>query len=511
MKSTAEKNSTPTGTTAAPDMMRNPRTKRCFSDAITSHCIALWASGFATGFVFAEPADSLKTISLTLRTRTGGEISGAVIDHNEHGIVLLHEQTPYVFAWMELEGSSAYAARRSLINFVHGDKWTADHHFELGRYCLKAGRNDLAANEFRMARKLNADLAPRIQEAFDRFRQSRSPKERADRFPRVEPQGTQETDAEGLIGDDETPTVATQSGQPIADFAKLPSDQVRGRVREAYLQFGEKVRERLGKDIALIESDHFLIWTDWEKKDRNRLMEWSEAMYSALADRFGADPKVDLFLAKCPVFCFQTKARFRKFARDFDGYDGANAIGYTRSIPDNGHVHMVIARDGRALADYDRFACTLVHEGTHAFLHRFHGGALLPHWVNEGFADLTAAAVLGVQCPNAGNAALLARQYVRFDWSIASLLQSTSTIEVHQYALAHSVVASLERIDRGQLAEFIKSLKGGSTIEQALADSFDGLTIGEFERRWKDEIRRSDPFFANAMTAREASEERPAE
>ena len=278
------------------------------------------------------------------------------------------------------------------------------------------------------------------------------------------------------------------TGAPNAAMVQTPAE-TQARVLEIYKSFGETVRQVISKSILLVETDHFLIWTDWDKRNQPRLAQWCESMYTALCRQLGLDPAGSVCLAKCPIFCFRSKARFRKFARQFDGYDGKNTIGYSRSIEKNGHVHLVLLRTGRLEADFDRFAATLVHEGTHAFLHRLYTTRPMPHWVNEGYADLTAERVMGDYCYSAENAALLARQYVRFDWPIHELLVSVGPIAVHQYPIAHSVVAFLEKQGVERFAGFIKSLKQGRTVAQALAAHYDGMTPDRLEAGWRSAIR----------------------
>jgi hypothetical protein len=440
----------------------------------------------------SAPTD-LATISLTLKLRTGGQLTGAVLDHDKQAIVLLSENTPYVFAWSELDAGSALTAKRTLLAGQRGgiERLSADDHFSLGMFAIEHGRNDLASNEFDLARKLRPQLAAKIKEAYAQFRRASEstrtiePAElpviaKFDKDDEANPQGADRGD-DANFGP--SPSAYTWEQLPAA------SHQVRAYVREVYLRFGEKVREVMGADIRLVESDHFLIWTDWGPREQTKLTHWCESMYAALCARFGLDANEDIFLAKCPVFCFRSKARFRKFARDFDGYDAKNAIGYTRSIEQNGHVHMAFARMGSTPADYDRFACTLVHEGTHAFLHRVYGFSLLPHWVNEGYAELTAERVLGDRCPAGENATLLARQYARFDWPVGSILNRTSTIEIHEYPLAHSVVAYLEAKNPSRFANLIRDLKNGMDLKQALASNFDDLTFAGLEQNWKESIR----------------------
>lgn len=431
---------------------------------------------------FTNPtnAGDLVTVELTVATRTGGEVTGAVLDHNDHGVVLLSQNIPYVFSWIELDAVSGLQAKKILLERERGrEGFTAEDYFSLGQYALQGGRNDLAALEFDRARRLDSSLEPEIRASFAKFRR------RNEEWnpPRI-------TSAGGDEGEDggERPIAAE-----ALNFDVLPPqpDQVRDGVRDAYLRFGDKVREVLGRDIVLVESEHFLIWSDWGPKERERLKQWAEAMYTLLCEQFRLDPTKDIFLAKCPVFCFRSKARFARFARDFDGYDAKGAIGYTRSIEKNGHVHMAFARMGSTPLDYDRFACTLVHEGTHAFLHRVFSNRLLPHWVNEGFAEHTAEHVLGDACPAGENATLLGRQYARFDWPVASFVKQVSPIAVHEYPLAHSLIAFLGDRSPAGIVGMIYDLKDGAELSAALADNFGGLTAEELDQVWKQWIRKS--------------------
>lgn len=443
--------------------------------------ILCFATAFFVGYPVLAGNKDLKTIPVSLKLRTGGEISGAVLDSNEHGLVILNENVPYVFGWVELEPQSALATKRNLIALDRGgaDRLTAEDHFQLGMLVLRAGRNDLGAHEFEKARKLDRTYTIRIKEAFAHFRRE------ADVW-KIEDAEPVRKDKEPASQDDESD--ASRRAGTAFEQLPPPSPQVRADVRDAYLKFGDKVRDVLGQDIQLIESNHFLIWSDWAPKERTNLAKWLESVYLALCTRFGLNADEDVFLAKCPVFCFRSKARFARFARDFDGYEAKNAIGYTRSIEDNGHVHIVFARIGSAPFDYDRFACTLVHEGTHAFLHRVYGTHLLPHWLNEGLAEFTAQRVLGDRCPAGENATLLAQQYARFGWSAMPLLNRLSTIAIHEYPLAHSIVAHLDSRNSKSLANLIRDLKQGMDLPAALAATFDGLTLERLEKDWKETI-----------------------
>lgn len=446
---------------------------------------------FAWGMGPGVWGDESTTIEVTLRLLTGGQVTGLVADHNAHGLVVVHGQTPYVFGWSEIEAGSAYGARLNLLILARGsfEDLSAEDHFALGGFALARGRNDLAAEAFKQAKRLDPKLEEQVERAFADARRSAPVVGEASAL--LVPEGAPATDSEKPPMA-ESGAGSTGGENEVAWAMSAPNEEIYEKSLAAYRTFGEKVREVIGADVVLIETEHFLIWTDWERNQRARLAEWCEAMYAAVGAQLGVAAGQQVFLSKCPVFAWQTRARFQKFARKFDGYEGDSAVGYTRSIEKNGHTHVVLVRNGRMPADYDRFACTLVHEGTHAFLHRLYSPRLIPHWVNEGFADLVAYRVLGERCPQGGNAALIARPFVRYDWPVRDLIAGSGPIAVHQYSLAHSLVRYLESRGRERFARFVRSLKDGLSIAEALAAVYDGMTQASFEQSWREWVRASD-------------------
>jgi len=429
----------------------------------------------------------IETVRVQLTLRTGGVIDGLVVEHCDDGLVIAHDRTPYVFSWQALEPGSALEAKRKLLALKRGgeDALEAADFFELGSLALTIGRPETSAGLFRQASKLDAGFGPRAAESMAKHHARV-----AARTDATVPY-SDEVEAGNSVGDDSETNVEFGLGALVPVETAAPA--VRKQVDGIYRIFGEKVREVMGEDIALIETEHFLIWTDWKKRHHTMLAETSESMYRALCTQFGLDPNENIFLAKCPVFCWRSKQRFVKFARFFDGHEGSNAVGYTRSIERNGHVHVVLLRHGTTQIDFDRFASTLVHEGTHAFLHRLYAPRLIPHWVNEGLAELTAERILGERGVAAEEAAMLARVYVRYDWPLGDLLASAAPIGVEQYGLACSVVTYLDHRGSDRLASMIRSLKDGESIPDALAHAYSGLTTAQLEADWRQWVREHDP------------------
>ena len=428
-----------------------------------------------------------RTTSVDLELHTGGSVSGLVVESDEHGIVVVVDRKPHVFAWEEVQTGSAFIAKRKILSLARGgaDRLTAQDHFELGLFSLRRGSVSAASNEFKTAQKLDSGFEEQIKAAWSEYqRRLESVAAQKDPFLR------NDNDAEQINGDSTILAVSLPQELARLGIADLQSEplELRVAVLDVYRRWGNQVREAISKSVVLVETEHFLIWTDWEASRREQLANWCEQMYAAVCQQLGVDPKEQVFLAKCPVFCWAGKVRFRRFAKVFDGYDEEQAVGYTRSLSDPGHVHVVVYRNGDDEYALDRFACTLVHEGTHAVLHRLHSTHPIPHWVNEGFAELVAQRVLADRCPSGKNAALLGRQYARYNWQVRPLLESTAPIEVHEYALAHSLVRYLNDRGSDRFACLIRCLKDGVKIEAALASCYDQMTLAELEAGWRKSL-----------------------
>lgn len=431
-------------------------------------------------------AGSRERLEVLVALNTGGSLRGAVLDWNAHGLVLLGGERPYVFSWNELDADSGLAVQRQLMAAERGDlRLSAEQHLRLGEYALRRNRRAAASEELTEAVRRDPSLKARAEALV-----AAHPPRKRDRdgsFPKTEPRGDAEEGPGGASGA-MTFEPALTSGESSGGMVR-PSAEARARILQVYLRFGRQVQEAIAKQIALVETEHFLIWTDWAKAEHALLAEWCERMYAELAQQFGVPDGETVFLAKCPVFAFRSANRFRRFARTFDGYDAAQSAGYTRSIESNGHVHLALLRFGDSEADYDQFAWTLAHEGTHAFLHRWHATRLIPHWVNEGLAEWMAQRILGPRCPAGANARMLARVYVQHDMPIRDLLDEAGPIETHQYPLAHSVIEYLSTGGAERLTGLVRELKEGRSVSEALADQWEGLTPERLDAEWRRWVR----------------------
>ena len=466
------------------------RNERSISARRASWLVALVVASSLNALA-AEPGWQ-HTLEITVDLYTGGAVTGLLVDTDDRAVVVVHDNIPYAFPWRDIKSASACRVREAALLMEHGPRgdWNARVHLTLGRFALDRGEREQAKRSFANARKLDPAVERDIRQAYRAYNAHCQQRQELYRLEETTLTG------KGKTSEPDTPKPASSQAQPRDAGAKPATavpQQTRQKYHEAYLTFGNKVREVLGDDIELIESDHFLIWTDWAPRRRDLLTSWCEQMYGALCNEFQLDPNEPIFLDKCPVFCFRTEQRFQKFAQYFDGYAGTNAAGYTRSIQENGHVHVVVLRRGTSPEDFDRFACTLVHEGTHAFVHRLFTSQLIPHWVNEGCAEWTTQRVLGARSTAEATAHLLDRQIVRYDWAIDHIIKQTGPLGIHEYPIAYSLVCHLQAAGRDRFTGFLRDLKSGQSVVAALAANFDGLTPGQFEASWRASIRAADP------------------
>lgn len=445
--------------------------------------VALAVCGAASAFQTTRGASDVSTtIEVTLTLPDGVEFTGKVVDHDEYAVIVFADGAPHVFAWRDQTGGSEYRVRKALLRMTRGaDGLTAEDHFRLGVRMLERDETQLAVNEFRDAARLDRAYDVRAREAMSAQRDRRAAAAPSPASP-ADPDPSEIPLALGMAD-------LLESLAPSDDELRIrptPPEQVEAVTTRFRTFFDPKLKSVISPEISLVETSHFLIWTDLPTSQRPALADAAERMYDALCRQFEVDPASIVFLGKCPVFCFRSKGRFLTFARAFDGYRETNAVGYTRSVEDRGYVHVALFYQGRTEEDWERFLCTLVHEGSHAFLHRLHASRLIPGWINEGYADLMTERVLGEDSFTGECAALLGKAFARHDWPVRNLMRGSGPILVHQYPVAHSLVGWLESRDPRSFMRFILLLKEGNPVEAALGSAFEGMTLEGWESGWRE-------------------------
>ncbi len=438
--------------------------------------------------------DSGRMVRVTLDLNDGRQVTGLAGDYDDVLIVVKVGEQLATVEWNDVKTASAYGARKKILESVRGSaqNLTAEDHFQLGYFLAVRNNRAAAVTEFRKAQRRDPSFKARITTAWREIRRAR---ERNDTRSR-EPIYSQRKDASpnGTIGG--TATGRTAGGTPTGRtrhgvaYRTYSEEQHRQAVK-AFKHFGEtEVRDKIAPDLVLLETRHFLIWTDWPEAKRNLIPDWAEQLYNVMCDEFGFPRDDPIWLGKCPLFCFKNKRRFEKFAKSVDGYDGRTALGYTKTTT-SGYVHVVLRRLGNRPEDIDKFAVTMVHEASHAFMHNYGPPKNLPPWLNEGLADYIAERVLGDRCPTGENAVALARQYVAQKKSIREVFAFKTSPPGHFYPICQSLVQYLILRDRDAFVAMISDLKAGMDIEKALKKHYRGMNLNVLSQSWRTWVKKT--------------------
>jgi hypothetical protein len=145
-----------------------------------------------------------------------------------------------------------------------------------------------------------------------------------------------------------------------------------------------------------METDHFLIFTDWDPREYHFLKENVEAAYAAVCHQFDASPNENVFIGKLPIYMFDRHADFERFSSDIDHLTLSKLVAgyYSGDSTGTGHMAMwkpdVAAAGGNIHRAERAWAYVLTHEFTHAFVARYRTNVFLPRWLSEGVAEVVA-------------------------------------------------------------------------------------------------------------------------
>ena len=395
-----------------------------------------------------------------------GRVLGDLTTIREDGLTLDVNGTPTDFAWADLTPGSAFVAVLRA-----GEPDTAAGWIELVELGRDLGSADQAAHAGRRALQLDPSLRPLVDVALAR------------------PLGTLR----------ELPTIETPEPEPAAKV-ELPASADAGDLppkfppvsEEEALQAEQRARdeasravEQFGGHLRLVETEHFLIFTDWEPVDDAFLIEQLEGAYALLSREFHVGAEDTVFVGRLPVYMFSSASMMQRYAREFDQYDaGNNVAGYHASRP--GGLNKLVMSKPRSTALMGlpaarrQWARTLTHEFVHAFLARYRGGRHLPRWLDEGLAEMLAESVM----PAPGYADLV-RQVARSGQSITSVFDDRVMPPAEMYPVMLSMTSALYRENPASFVAMVDRIKAGADAEEALREHF-GVGYGGLEQAWRN-------------------------
>lgn len=268
--------------------------------------------------------------------------------------------------------------------------------------------------------------------------------------------------------------------EPATKFAPATKEQADAARAQAEKLFADA--KKIGPNMHLVESEHFLLYSEWDKSADKPISDLAEGLYTALCKQFDIPGKQSIWIGKCPIYTFYTAGHFHEFtaatAPPAESNRLEKAAGYCHSS--NGVCYVVM--------DYTNsrssFNTILVHESTHAFISRYLTNRRIPNWLNEGLAETMASTLVpdGFAAYRWTQATKEAVQNKASLASISKVLEEVRLVD-YDYGVVQSVVRFLITRDRKAFIKFVTMLKEGESEEDALVQSYK-LTRQDLIKAW---------------------------
>lgn len=257
----------------------------------------------------------------------------------------------------------------------------------------------------------------------------------------------------------------------------MPVTTQQAMVNKAVLDaYFEKTRKDITPDIHFVQTDHFWVYSAWDKNTDKEFGDVLESMYRALCRQFDIPEKDNIWAGKCGVIFFKDRAHYVKFTKDVDKSNMDKADGY-QWHSGNGLAYICMSPPSNRTAFYT----LLTHEGTHAFLSRFQNDKSVPSWLNEGLAEVSANMLV-----KGSPVAIRLRRAVDEAKTGKDIMKVFERVELNDfdYGIAQGFVQFLIAKDRLAFCKMITEIKQGKTDDEALKDCY-GWTKPEMGKAWK--------------------------
>jgi len=186
---------------------------------------------------------------------------------------------------------------------------------------------------------------------------------------------------------------ATDKPEPKSDvppdqetFQWVPENEL-GRantVKKLKTRAQEMIQASGLKNFQTVETDYFLFYSNLAPSEIRRWSDVLDKMYATLMTTLEIPKETYMFHGKCVVFICNARHEFLAFEQAAFNFDATRAGGVCHTKGAETWVSFYRGEDDA------RFQSVLVHETTHAFMHRYKSPARLPTWANEGLADYVA-------------------------------------------------------------------------------------------------------------------------
>jgi hypothetical protein len=289
-----------------------------------------------------------------------------------------------------------------------------------------------------------------------------------------------------------------RSKPPKDLFEPIKRRYSRQRIKD--VKSNTKRHRDLGKKMGAIspnthaiETEHFVIYSDWSKKDDRRLAKIYEKLYGALCKQFAIGKEENIWIGKLPVFAFWKKGPYVKFSQSALGVSiAAKAAGYQGRRGSFSYVCLGPVDSKNKAQAISWFYQLLCHETTHAFIGRYISDRHLISWLNEGIAETMVAQLVpnGKQTKGKLSAA---HKKVRGGWLPTKgdmFGPKNIPLDGVHYGCAQSMARYLIAKDRKKFIQLVTLIKNGTDPQGAMKEAYGYANYSAFLKEWKTWIRK---------------------
>lgn len=267
-------------------------------------------------------------------------------------------------------------------------------------------------------------------------------------------------------------------------WGELTDEQMEGGAK-TIRAFCEKAQAKLGIELALYESERFMLLTDLKPDKLQDLSQKLTEAYRTTAHLLGDDPDGNVFVGRCLVVLFADRVDYMRFQRDLHDTDARGTGGMCHGFGD-GHTH--VAAFARSSARQTHHI--LAHELTHAYLHRYRTHVPIDDWLGEGLAEHVAHIV---EPPPNNNLYLKARLALEGKEGLGEGFFEGENLKSWQYDIAGALTGYLMERGRHVYPKLIQQLKEQTPTEEALKSVYrmDSRVLTQrFKRRLDQELNK---------------------
>lgn len=438
--------------------------------------LSLWAALAVVVVARAEPVavSPPVTVRVTVLAEPRSEtVTGDLVEYDESGLTLAIKGERRRLPYASLTAHSAFTARLRAVNPDDGRGW-----LDLAAFGRAVGAEREAEQAIQRALKLD----PGLTADADRVRALPLNTLRGPLQPKPGDRGAGEARDPGEL--------LTDASGEAPKFEPVTPEQAAAAMAAADREAEFSLRQ-LGVTARRLETDHFVIYTDWGPVDDEFLAESLEGAYRLVSREFNIPVEQNVFVGKLPVYMFDSHTTFLRYAKEVDGNQNfrVTVAGYYRGRTD-GMGKLVMSKpsttqnDGLAVARR-KWARTLTHEFAHAFLARYRSNTFVPRWLNEGLAE-----VISEQVYPRDGAVDTARQIARTNRTISAIFDDRVMPGPEMYPVMMTLVQALHRDDPAKFVAFVDRLKAGDDAERTLREMY-GVDYAGLEAAWRRHMMRN--------------------